>query len=287
MKTDTLFHEYFQLVPEALFELFQIKPACPYQFSSPVLKGKERRLDGLLEPQDPQQPRYFLELQGYLDELIYWRLVEELGRFHTQKPKLDHRPWHAFLLFLDGSFDPGVSSLGDLHHGTMPWLTTGILSDLLSNITHPSPVLNVLQPLVVLSTDTIRERASGWILEIQQDSGLDTQAQSRLIDLLVQFLVQRFSQLTRQEIDNMLELTPLEKTRAGQELLAIGMEQGEIAILSRLIGQRFRVAQQRVQEKLQPFGRDDFEALAIYLWQAQSYQDIERWLNSRAAAAQP
>ncbi len=169
----------------------------------------------------------------------------------------------------------------------MPWLTTGILSDLLSNITHPSPVLNVLQPLVVLSTDTIRERASGWILEIQQDSGLDTQAQSRLIDLLVQFLVQRFSQLTRQEIDNMLELTPLEKTRAGQELLAIGMEQGEIAILSRLIGQRFRVAQQRVQEKLQPFGRDDFEALAVYLWQAQSYQDIERWLNSRAAAAQP
>ena len=97
----------------------------------------------------------------------------------------------------------------------------------------------------------------------------------------------------------MLELTPLEKTRAGQELLAIGMEQGlekgleqgvkqgEITILSRLISQRFRVTQQRVQEKLQPFGRDDFEALAVYLWQAQSYQDIERWLNSRAAAAQP
>ena len=71
MKTDKLFHEYFQLVPQTLFELFQINPGCTYQFTSPVLKESERRMDGLLEPNTPGHPRYFLELQGYPDDSIY------------------------------------------------------------------------------------------------------------------------------------------------------------------------------------------------------------------------
>ncbi|MCL4868473.1 MAG: Rpn family recombination-promoting nuclease/putative transposase [Anaerolineae bacterium] len=297
MKTDTLFHEYFQLVPEALLELFQITPACRYQFSSPVLKGKERRLDGLLEPKDPQQPRYFLELQGYPDEAIYWRLVEELGRFHSQKPKLGRGRWHAFLLFLDAAYDPGLETLGDLYHGNMPWLTTGVLSDLLPKLTHPSPALNVLQPLIVATPDIIRGQASSWISSIQQNEQLDSQTQNRLIELLVQFVVQRFSQLSRQEIDQMLQLTPLEKTKAGQELMDLGfkkgmergmergmeqgMEQGELNILIQQISYRFAVSPETVQIQLKQCHRDDLEALATYLWQAQSYQDIEQWLNKR------
>ena len=58
MKTDTLFHELFQLAPQALFELLQIKPGCAYRFESPVVKASERRLDGLLEPADPGHSRY-------------------------------------------------------------------------------------------------------------------------------------------------------------------------------------------------------------------------------------
>jgi predicted transposase YdaD len=297
MKTDTLFHEYFQLVPEALLELFQITPACRYQFSSPVLKGKERRLDGLLEPQDPQQPRYFLELQGYPDEAIYWRLVEELGRFHSQKSKSGRGRWHAFLLFLDTAYDPGIETLGDLYHGDMPWLTTGVLSDLLPKVTHPSPALHVLEPLIVPTPEIIGERASNWIGTIQQTKSLDPQTQNRLIELLVQFVVQRFSQLTRQEIDQMLQLTPLEKTKAGQELMDIGfkkgiergiergmergLERGELNILIQQISYRFGVPPETIQARLEQYNRDDFEALATYLWQAQSYQEIEQWLNNR------
>lgn len=293
MKTDKLFHEYFQLVPQTLFELFQVTPGCTYQFTSPVLKESERRMDGLLEPELPGYPRYFLELQGYQDESIYWRLIEEIGRFHAPKPELNRTPWHAFLLFLDATYDPGIDTLGDLYHGDMPWLTTGVLSDLLPKVAHPSPALNVLQPLIVPSTATIEANATTWISEIQQSPLLEERVQDRLVELLVQFVVQRFSQLTRQEIDKMLQLTPLEQTRAGQELIEMGMEQGiekgiekgEISILARLIGQRFDLAPKKVQERLQGFGREDFEALATYLWQAQSYQDIERWLNNRTRRA--
>ncbi len=289
MKTDKLFHEYFQLVPQTLFELFQINPGCTYQFTSPVLKESERRMDGLLEPNTPGHPRYFLELQGYPDDSIYWRLVEEIGRFHAPKPELNRTRWHAFLLFLDATYDPGPDTLGDLNHGLMPWLTTGVLSDLLSKVAKPSAALNVLQPLIVSSTTIIETKAAEWISEIQQSPELDQRIQNRLVELLVQFVVQRFSQLSRQEIDNMLQLTPLEQTRAGQELIEMGIEQGieqgELSILARMISQRFNLSPKNVQERLRDFSRNDFEALATYLWQAESYQDIERWLNNRTPQA--
>ncbi len=246
-------------------------------------------MDGLLEPNTPGHPRYFLELQGYPDDSIYWRLVEEIGRFHAPKPELNRTRWHAFLLFLDATYDPGPDTLGDLNHGLMPWLTTGVLSDLLSKVAKPSAALNVLQPLIVSSTTIIETKAAEWISEIQQSPELDQRIQNRLVELLVQFVVQRFSQLSRQEIDNMLQLTPLEQTRAGQELIEMGIEQGieqgELSILARMISQRFNLSPKNVQERLRDFSRNDFEALATYLWQAESYQDIERWLNNRTPQA--
>ena len=171
----------------------------------------------------------------------------------------------------------------------MPWLTTGVLSDLLSKVAKPSAALNVLQPLIVSSTTIIETKAAEWISEIQQSPELDQRIQNRLVELLVQFVVQRFSQLSRQEIDNMLQLTPLEQTRAGQELIEMGIEQGieqgELSILARMISQRFNLSPKNVQERLRDFSRNDFEALATYLWQAESYQDIERWLNNRTPQA--
>lgn len=77
MKTDDLFHEYLQLAPYALFELLQITPGCAYRFSSPVVKASERRMDGLLEPVKRGHPRYFVEVQGYRDEAIYWRVLHQ------------------------------------------------------------------------------------------------------------------------------------------------------------------------------------------------------------------
>jgi predicted transposase YdaD len=88
MKTDKLFYEFFQLAPYALFELLGIKPGCPYRFVSQVVKASERRMDGLLEPIIAGFPHYFLEIQGYLDRVIYWRSVAQMGLFHEKQPLL-------------------------------------------------------------------------------------------------------------------------------------------------------------------------------------------------------
>lgn len=47
-----------------------------------------------------------------------------------------------------------------------------------------------------------------------------------LIELLEYAIIQRFPELTLKEVQTMLELTPLEQTVAGQELIQIGVKQG-------------------------------------------------------------
>ena len=47
-----------------------------------------------------------------------------------------------------------------------------------------------------------------------------------LRELLIYAIVEKFSKLTREEIEKMLKLTPLDETVAGKELIQIGKSQG-------------------------------------------------------------
>jgi predicted transposase YdaD len=282
MQTDKLFHEFFQLVPQALFELLQITPPCPYRFESPVVKASERRIDGLLEPADPQYERYFLELQGYPDNTVYWRSVQEIGLYHQQRPKLNKHPWRAIILFLNPADDPGPETLGTLYHGDMPWLIVGYIPDLLARVQNPSPVLNVLRPLITEHDEEVRQKAPGWLSDIRHLPDLDQATQERLVGLLVQFIMQKFSQYNRKEIEKMIQLVPLEETVAGQELIQEGMEKGIHAglalAISQLIEEKFSIPAPVAMESLVLLTTEALKELNPYVWQAQSYRDVEAWI---------
>jgi predicted transposase YdaD len=225
MKSDKLFHEYFRIAPQALFELLQITPGCDYEFVSPVLKETERRLDGIMRPPEPGYPYYFLETQGYHDKVIYWRALQQTSMFFTQNPDLGGVSWQLVLLFIDNAYDPGPETLGPLYPGSEAWLTRGTLSDLLEAIEHPSPILNTLRPLAA-TEETIQAQAAEWLTELNQIDTLTLAEKKRMGDLLAQLVVQRFQHMSRQEINRMLQLIPLEETRAGRELIAEGLELG-------------------------------------------------------------
>ena len=91
MKTDPLFYELFQAAPQTFFELVQIKQPCPYRFESITVKMSEKRIDGVLEPLDVGQPFYFLEVQAFPDDVIYWRITREVATFFEQRPHLKER----------------------------------------------------------------------------------------------------------------------------------------------------------------------------------------------------
>lgn len=226
MQTDKLFYEYFQLVPQAFFELLQIEPACPYRFTAPTLKASEKRLDGFLAPDVLTEPYYFFEIQGYLDRAIYWRLVSQISRYHEQYPDRQGQTWQAAILFLDATFDPGPETLGPLYQPGSQWLVRDTLGGLLARVANPSPVLNVLKPLIIPNEAELRREAPIWAQTIRSLPDTPAPISTKLLDILVKFIVQRFTTMSWKEIETMLMLTPIEETVAGQDLIRKGKEQG-------------------------------------------------------------
>jgi predicted transposase YdaD len=163
------------------------------------------------------------------------------------------------------------------------------LADLLSASSPQSPLLHVLRPLVVSGVDEVRQWASQWAAEIRESKVLTAAAQVRLLDLLTTLIVQRFSQMTREEIDKMLQLTPLEQTRAGQELIEQGVEQGieqgEVNILTRQIVRKFDVSEEVVEATLRRLRRRDLEELSDFVLEAESFAQIRAWLDRRTSSA--
>jgi len=130
------------------------------------------------------------------------------------------------VIFLESSHDPGLKALGSLAHGTDKWLHTGTLGELLNSITNPSPVLDVLRP-VVADSEEVQEKAPVWAKKLSRLRGLTyVGAQARLQQIFVQFVTQKLTHLSRKEIDRMLGLTPLEQTVAGKELIELGEQKG-------------------------------------------------------------
>ncbi|MFM6080769.1 MAG: DUF2887 domain-containing protein, partial [Dolichospermum sp.] len=76
MKTDKLFYRIFLNQPGLIAELIPgIPEDCEFEYSAPVIKEKEVRLDGLLTPVDenPDLPLVFLEAQMQDDQRFYGR----------------------------------------------------------------------------------------------------------------------------------------------------------------------------------------------------------------------
>jgi predicted transposase YdaD len=68
MRSDALFYELSQAAPQAFFELLQVTSACPYRFESITVKSSEKRIDGILEPEQSGETIYFLEVRAILIE---------------------------------------------------------------------------------------------------------------------------------------------------------------------------------------------------------------------------
>jgi predicted transposase YdaD len=276
MKTDDLFHEFFQLAPQALFELLQITPGCAYRFSSPVVKASERRMDGLLEPVESGHPRYFVEVQGYEDKSIYWRVIHQVSLYYQQRPNLNGSDWRIILLFLDASHDPGPETLGPFYHSDRSWLIKGIVPDLLQQASSPSPILNVLCPLITRDEIELHHRAAGWVKEIRRLSGFDRATQERLLALLAQFIVQKFTLLTRKEIETMLKLTPIEETVAGREWI----QEGQISILAEQIEQKFAIPGSMAAQSLASLSVETLKELSRRILEIETATQLAAWLEA-------
>ena len=101
MKTDTIFYEIFQKLPQTLFELLgeSIELEEQYEFCSVEVKQKAFRIDGVFIPKtDAEDQRViFVEVQFQKDPGLYERLFSEIMMYLAQNPEVED--WRAIAIY--------------------------------------------------------------------------------------------------------------------------------------------------------------------------------------------
>ena len=100
------------------------------------------------------------------------------------------------------------------------------LSDCLKALGNKAGPLTVLKPLILENKNQLSEFVPKWKAEI--DSLNSPEEKANLLEELLEYaILQRFPQLTLKEVRKMIQLTPLDKTVAGQELILFGIKKGK------------------------------------------------------------
>ena len=227
MKTDSLFYRLFQEVPAILLQLGGLSPAesaqqAPaYTFRSVELKQTAFRIDGVLFPTDPyENPVWFAEVQFQKDQLLYHRLFSELHLFLRQNP--DIADWRVVVLFPRHNLEPDRT---DLHREMLQ--SDRVLRVFIEDLPDPAHL-----PLEVALVKLINEPESKAIevarnlLERVPQEEVENLSSSDLMELIKTIIVYKFERLSREEIEAMLGLADLKRTKVYQEALEEGLEQG-------------------------------------------------------------
>ena len=282
MKTDPLFYELFQVAPQTFFELVQIKPSCSYRFESITVKTSEKRIDGVLEPSEAGHPFYFLEVQAFPDEVIYWRAVREVATFFEQRPHLKNSQWQVIVLWLNKPDDPGFGALQLLARKPRPNLLSLDLIELLKQLPESSLALNVLRPLLAETEREVRENVVQWAANIRQATDFDVNLEERLISVFAQLIEQKFKTWNYKELSQMLRLTPLRETISGQELL----KEDRIEILLNQIEVKFDISSEvaeRLEANLTQLDTNTLKVLLRQLLRLDTFEQLQLWIADHLA----
>lgn len=280
MKTDALFYELFQAAPQTFFELLQITPVCSYRFESITVKMAEKRIDGVLEPTDENAPLYFLEVQAFPDDVIYWRAMREISTYFEQRPLQRERAWQAIVLWLNREDDPGLGTLKPLSRRPAARIVSADLIQLLKKLKRVDDkalVLNVLHPLLTNSEREVRQNVVQWAENIRRTPNLDSQIEERLVTVMSQLIEQKFKNLSYKELAKMLRLTPLEETASFQE----AMKEKQVDLLMLMINDKFSLSDELnkgFRADLETSTMDTLQTLFTQILHIDSLEQLEQWI---------
>ncbi len=220
MDSDKQLYEIFEVNPQWIFELTGRPSPGPCRFISVTVKAIERRADGVLVPDAFAEAISVTELQMQFNKLIYGRVVIEMAMVQAEHTD---RIVDGIIIFASRELDPR----------TEPWcnvVSAYYLDEMLEQLairTPNHPLAAVFQPLVEKNRDLLERNAAKYYNQIRVNAP-DERTKSKLLAVFVDWVMQRFNDRGKQEIEKMLlgELPDLRDTQAGKDLIAIGVEQG-------------------------------------------------------------
>ncbi|WP_017295345.1 DUF2887 domain-containing protein [Geminocystis herdmanii] len=292
MKTDKLFYRIFLNQPSLISELIpEIPEDCEFDYSAPVVKEKEFRLDGLLTPlvENEKFPLVFLEAQMQKDSEFYSRYFGGIFIYiHQYKVK---RNWRGLLILNDRHQDLGCEiPYQDLLNGKVQRL---FLSDLL---TEENLSVNLaLLKLIVTPENQVVSQANQILASVKNKEEFNVK-----LDLVEAILVNKFPKLTIQQIQKMINLreADITQTRFYQQVLEIGrtegiqlgrtegetlgMTKGEANMAIRLLTRRCGNLSNELQTKVRSLSIPQLESLGEALLDFNGISDLENWLSNHS-----
>jgi predicted transposase/invertase (TIGR01784 family) len=281
MKTDKLFYRIFLNQPDLIAELIPGIPSdCEFEYSAPVLKEKETRLDGLLTPisNNSDVPLIFLEAQMQRDTKFYSRYFRGIFSYIDQYEI--SKNWRGLLILLNKRLELG----SELPHRNL--LNSQVERLYLEDLLHQddlSPNLALLRLIV-----TPKDQAGLAARKILNSVSTEAEFQLKL-DLVESILVNKFTQLTLEEIQKMLNLKEADvtQTRFYQEVLEIGekkglqqgLQQGEANLTIRQLKRRCGNLTAIQEQKVRSLSISQLESLGEALLDFQNMSDLENWLQ--------
>lgn len=234
MTADPLFYEIFKEIPELFFELIGQPDKDPsiYKFSATELKQRGFRLDGLLSTSVayPNEPIYFIEAQSYKDDNFYNQFLAKVVLYLTQYQP-PNQEWYAVVIYdtksNEGNF-PGYLNF------FVPYLRCFYLDEL-AKTPNQSLAVGVMRLIVEKkSQEKTGELARQLMIQAQIEL-TDATLEEKVLEFIKTVVIDKFVNLSREELEVMLNLDSLRKSRIYQEAKEEGVLETKLETIPRLM----------------------------------------------------
>lgn len=235
MKTDTIFYKLFQEFPDIFFELIG-KPETNtnlYEFKSQEIKETSFRLDGIFltldSPNTPtNEPIYFVEVQCYKDKLFYDRFFSSIILYFYQY-QISKPNWYAIVIFdtrkNDVDFPQHLNALRETH-------LRCFYLDEMGDTPYQSLGLGIVK-LIVEGKQQAKESVKQLVNQAREVN--DAAIQIKILELIEAVLVNKFPNLSREEVKEMLSMELIKGTRVYEELREEAEQEAKIEIIAKLL----------------------------------------------------
>jgi len=273
MKTDKWFYKLFLSQPGMLAELMPgIEENWEFIYNAPVVKEKEFRLDGVFTPvsNNPMIPMVFAEAQMQSDAGFYGRYFSQLFvHINQYTVKQD---WRGLLILRDRSQGLGWE---------VPYtelLERRVTQLYLSDLRDQQELTPNLMLLQLLVTEKDKSAVIGRKLLQEADTRGEFQRRLSLIETI---LANKFPELTKEIIMNMLdlEIVDITQSRFYQEIIVEGLQEGEANLVIRQLRRRLGELPESQCSQIKSFPVSQLEDLGEALLDFQSIDDLDDWLQ--------
>jgi predicted transposase/invertase (TIGR01784 family) len=189
-----------------------------YNFSSVEVKQQSFRFDGIFLPKTENDSIYFVEVQFNRDDDFYSRFFTEIFLYLRQYHPIND--WRAVVLFPKETLDPGA------HRHYREFFESGriqrVFLDRLPTADIERLPLSLLQ-IITESEEAIGRTVSEIVKQVPAEIR-EPQESEKIIELLIDVLLNKLPNLGREEIEKMVEplISNVKKSRFYREVAQEG-----------------------------------------------------------------